>query len=232
MKRIILLILTSTLCLTALRAQDADSLKIKPVSLGVLLQANYAGEDMYLAEPGLSAYPGFGVELGGFIDYHMTRRLMIEVQGIVCLQNGSYVSTDRDLGFVFWHQRPINYLADMRLVGIDIPIFVTYAFPVGSGSIRLGAGFFTHVTFAAWCPGDKDFITPYRRIIEIKESGKPRYALNDSHAGIGRQFGYEFECGLQINLGLKYSVLDIINYESKIDYAHPYKVTLGVGWHF
>ena len=208
MKKIILLILTSTLCLTALRAQDADSLKIKPVSLGVLLQANYAGEDMYLG------------------------RLMIEVQGIVCLQNGSYVSTDRDLGFVFWHQRPINYLADMRLVGIDIPIFVTYAFPVGSGSIRLGAGFFTHVTFAAWCPGDKDFITPYRRIIEIKESGKPRYALNDSHAGIGCQFGYEFECGLQINLGLKYSVLDIINYESKIDYAHPYKVTLGVGWHF
>ena len=85
MKKIILLILTSTLCLTTLRAQDADSLKIKPVSLGVLLQANYAGEDMYLAEPGLSAYPGFGVELGGFIDYHMTRRLMIEVQGIVCL---------------------------------------------------------------------------------------------------------------------------------------------------
>ena len=63
MKKIILLILTSTLCLTALRAQDADSLKIKPVSLGVLLQANYAGEDMYLAEPGLSAYPGIYLHL-------------------------------------------------------------------------------------------------------------------------------------------------------------------------
>lgn len=232
MKKILLILFTSTLFMTVLHAQDADSLKIRPVSLGVLVQANFAGEDMYIAEPGLSAYPGFGAEIGGFIDYHMTKRLMIEVQAIVCLQNGSYVSTDRDLGFLFWHKRPVNYLADMRLVGMDIPIFFTYAHPVGAGNFRIGAGFFTHITFAAWCPGDKDFITPYRRIIEIKESGKPRYALNDSHAGIGGHFGYEFPCGLQINMSIKYSVLDIINYESKIDYAHPYKVTLGVGWHF
>ena len=232
MKKILLILFTSTLFMTVLHAQDADSLKIRPVSLGVLVQANFAGEDMYIAEPGLSAYPGFGAEIGGFIDYHMTKRLMIEVQAIVCLQNGSYVSTDRDLGFLFWHKRPVNYLADMRLVGMDIPIFFTYAHPVGAGNFRIGAGLFTHITFAAWCPGDKDFITPYRRIIEIKESGKPRYALNDSHAGIGGHFGYEFPFGLQINMSIKYSVLDIINYESKIDYAHPYKVTLGVGWHF
>ena len=232
MKKILLILFTSTLFMTVLHAQDADSLKIRPVSLGVLVQANFAGEDMYIAEPGLSAYPGFGAEIGGFIDYHMTKRLMIEVQAIVCLQNGSYVSTDRDLGFLFWHKRPVNYLADMRLVGMDIPIFFTYAHPVGAGNFRIGAGLFTHITFAAWCPGDKDFITPYRRVIEIKESGKPRYALNDSHAGIGGHFGYEFPCGLQINMSIKYSVLDIINYESKIDYAHPYKVTLGVGWHF
>jgi len=232
MKKILLILFTSTLFMTVLHAQDADSLKIRPVSLGVLVQANFAGEDMYIAEPGLSAYPGFGAEIGGFIDYHMTKRLMIEVQAIIALQNGSYVSTDRDLGFLFWHKRPVNYLADMRLVGMDIPIFFTYAHPVGAGNFRIGAGLFTHITFAAWCPGDKDFITPYRRIIEIKESGKPRYALNDSHAGIGGHFGYEFPFGLQINMSIKYSVLDIINYESKIDYAHPYKVTLGVGWHF
>lgn len=232
MKKIILLFFTSVLLLPGLRAQETDTLKIRPVSLGVLAQANFAGEDMYIAEPGLSAYPGFGAEIGGFIDYHMTKRLMIEVQAIICLQNGSYVSTDRDLGFLFWHKRPVNYLADMRLVGMDIPIFLTYAFPAWDGNFRIGAGFFTHITFSAWCPGDRDFITPYRRVIEIKESGKPRYVLNDSHAGVGGHFGYEFACGLQINMSIKYSVLDIINYESKIDYAHPYKVTLGVGWHF
>ena len=234
MKKIILLLFTSTLLLTGLRAQDADSLKIRPVSLGVLLQANYAGEDMYIAEPGLSAYPGFGVELRGFIDCHLTRQFSIEVQAILCLQNGSYVSTDKDLGFVFWHKSPINYLADMRLWGIDIPIFATWSLQAGTGHVRLGAGFFTHVTFNAWSPGDKDFVTPYNRVVPGAESpsGKPRYWLHDSHAGLGFQVGYEFACGLQINLGLKGSVIDIINYESKNDYARPYKMTLGVGWHF
>lgn len=234
MKKVFTIILATALCLTGLQAQDADSLKFKPVTLGVLAQANYAGEDMYIAESGLSAYPGFGFELGGFLDYHITRNFLAEIQVILCLQNGSYVSTDKDLGFLVWHKRPINYLADMRLVGIDIPLFLTFTLPAGEGKFRLGAGFFTHITFDAWSPGDRDFITPYNRIIEEAPDGKgkPRYALSDSHAGIAFQVGYEFAPGLMINLSGKYSVIDIINYESKLSYAHPYKVSLGVGWHF
>ena len=232
MRKILLFLLTTTVCLTALHAQDADSLKFKPVTLGALLQANFAGEDMYIAESGLSAYPGFGIEAGGFIDYHLTQRLLVEVQAVLCLQNGSYVSTEKDLGFLFWHRRPISYLADMRQWGLDIPIFLTYTFPAGTGQFRAGAGLFTHITFDAWCPGDTDFITPYNRVVSIKESGKPRYALNDSHAGVGCQFGYEFPFGLQINLSAKFSVIDIINYESEKSYARPYKLSLGLGWHF
>lgn len=234
MKKILLIFLSLTLCLTTLRAQDADSLKFRVVSLGVLAQGNYAGEDMFIAESGLTAYPGFGFELGGFIDYHITKRLLIEVQVILGLQNGSYVATDKDLGFLLWHKRPISYLADMRLIGMDIPLFLTYTLPCWSGNFRLGAGVFTHITFDAWSPGDRDFITPYHRIIEEAKTknGKPRYALSDSHAGLGFQVGYEFPSGLMINLSGKYSVIDIINYESEKSYAHPYKVSLGFGWHF
>lgn len=233
-KFITTLALMSVLCLASLHAQDADSLKIKPVSLGVLVQGNFAGEDMYIAESGLSAYPGFGVELGGFVDYHITRNFLAEIQVIIGLQNGSYVSTDKDLGFLLWHKRPINYLADMRLWGIDIPLFLTFTVPCGEGKFRLGAGVFTHITFDAWSPGDRDFITPYKRVIEESPDGKgkPRYALSDSHAGVGFQVGYEFAPGLMINLSGKYSVIDIINYESKLSYAHPYKISFGVGWHF
>lgn len=233
MKKYVLTLLALSLFLNGTRAQDADSLKIKPVTLGVLLQANFAGEDMYIAESGLTAYPGFGVELGGFIDYHITRLLAVEVQAIVGLQNGSYVSTDKDLGFIFWHKRPISYLADMRLVGLDIPIYFIYSLPVGAGHFNLGAGIFTHITFDAWSPGDKDFITPYRRPISHDDvTGKTKYALSDGHAGLAFQVGYEFAPGLQINLSGKYSVIDIINYESKQSYAHPYKLSMGIGWHF
>lgn len=231
MKKLSLLLLLLAGALT-LRAQDADSLKFDQVHLGVLLQANYAGEAMYIAESSLSAYPGAGVEAGGFVEYLFTRRLMLEVQLLIALQNGSYVSGG-DPGFVIWRRRTIDPVANMRLWGMDIPIYLIGLFPAGEGNWRLGAGLFTHFTFDAWSPGYNDFITPYKRIISVDDvTGKKRYALNDSHAGVGLTAGYEFASGLQINVAAKYSVIDIINYESQASHAHPYKISLGVGWRF
>lgn len=228
MKKLSLLLLLLAGALT-LRAQDADSLKFDQVHLGVLLQANYAGEAMYIAESSLSAYPGAGVEAGGFVEYLFTRRLMLEVQLLIALQNGSYVSGG-DPGFVIWRRRTIDPVANMRLWGMDIPIYLIGLFPAGEGNWRLGAGLFTHFTFDAWSPGYDDFITPYKRIISVDDvTGKKRYALNDSHAGVGLTAGYEFSSGLQINVAAKYSVIDIINYESQASHAHPYKISLGVG---
>ncbi len=236
MKRLILPFLLMLAAGSALSAQDADSLKFRTVSMGVILQANYSGESMYIAESSIYAYPGFGVDAGAFIDYNITRRLAVEVQALLVLQSGRYVSASTDPGFQFFARtrHSPDDLADMRLWGMDIPIYVTYAFPAGNGNFRLGAGLYTHVTFQAWCPGAPDFITPYRRIIEEAPggNGKPRYALNDSHAGVGIQVGYEFAPGLMINLSGKFSVIDIINYESKLSYARPYKISLGLGWHF
>ena len=238
MKKYIFALLTAALLLTTSYAQDADSLKIKPVTLGVLLQANFAGEHMYIDKSdfdgaGIAAYPGFGVELGGFIDYHITRKIAVEVQVIAGLQNGRYVATDKDLGFIFWQKRPSTYLADVRLVGLDIPIYFVYSLPVGEGHFNFGAGLFTHITFDAWSPGDRNFVTPYNRVISKDDvTGKTKYALSDGHAGLGFQIGYEFAPGLQINLSGKYSVIDIINYESKASHAHPYTLSMGLGWHF
>lgn len=238
MKKYVLTLLALCLFLNGTRAQDADSLKIKPVSMGALLQANFAGEHMYIDKSdfdgaGIAAYPGFGIELGGFIDYHITRKIAIEVQVIAGLQNGRYVATDKDLGFLFWQKRPSTFLADVRFVGLDIPVYFIYSIPAGAGHFNLGAGIFTHITFDAWSPGDRSFVTPYNRVISKDDvTGKTKYALSDGHAGLGFQVGYEFASGLQINLSGKYSVIDIINYESKQSYAHPYKLSMGLGWHF
>ena len=233
MRRLFLFILLGLACAQTLRAQDADSLKIKPVSVGVIFQANYAGESMYIDEFHLSAYPGGGAETGVFLDYNLTRYLSVEVQLLLAIQNGSYVASDYDPGFLFWHRRRVSTLADLRLFGMDIPFYLIGIIPVSDGSIRLGAGPYTHFTFNSWIPGDDGFVTPYKRIVsEDEATGKPRYALSDTHAGFGIQAGYEFDFGLQLNLGFKYSILDIINYESENSHAHPYKLTFGMGWRF
>ena len=236
MKKILLFLLLLPLAAAPLRAQedDEDTYRLRPVRAGLLLQGNLAGEQMYIAEAVLSAYPGAGAEAGGFVDYQLARRLLVEVQCVLALQSGTYVAAREDPGFLLWNREgSFSRVADMRLWGMDIPLFLVGLFPAGNGNFRLGAGPFTHLTFHAWSPGDKDFVTPYRRVYsEDDVTGKTRYMLSDSHAGVGLLFGYEFGSGLQINLSGKYSIIDIINYESERSYARPYKLSLGVAYRF
>lgn len=235
MKKILLLLLALPLAFAPLRAQDEeDPERYRPVRLGILLQGNLAGEQMYIAESVLSAYPGLGIETGVFADYQLARRLLVEVQCILALQSGTYAAAREDPGFLLWSKEgTFSRVADMRLLGMDIPLYLVGLFPAGSGCFRLGAGPFTHLTFHAWSPGDKNFVTPYKRVYSVDDvTGKPRYLLGDSHAGIGVLLGYEFKSGLQLNLSGKYSILDIINYESERSYARPYKLSFGVGYRF
>ena len=236
MKKILLpFLLILPLAAAPLRAQDEEDVeRYRPARVGLLLQANLAGEQMYIAESVLSAYPGAGVEAGGFADYQLARHLLVEVQCILALQSGTYVAAQQDPGFLLWSREgTFSRVADMRLCGMDIPLYLVGLLPSGSGAFRLGAGVFTHLTFRAWSPGDKDFVTPYKRVYSVDDvTGKPRYLLNDSHAGVGLLLGYEFASGLQINLSGKYSIIDIINYESERSYAHPYKLSLGLGYRF
>ena len=235
MKKLLLFLLVLPLALTPLRAQeDDDPAHFRPVRVGLLLQGNLAGEQMYIAESVLSAYPGAGVEAGGFADYHLARRLLLEVQCVLALQSGTYAAAQEDPGFLLWSREgTFSRVADMRLFGMDIPLYLVGLFPAGSGCFRLGGGVFTHLTFHAWSPGDRDFVTPYKRVYSVDDvTGKPRYLLNDSHAGVCLLLGYEFKSGLQLNLSGKYSILDIINYESEHSYARPYKLSFGVGYRF
>ena len=131
MKKILLFLLLLPLAFAPLRAQDEeeDAERYRPVRVGMLLQANLAGEQMYIAESVLSAYPGIGVEAGGFADYQLARRLLVEVQCILALQSGTYVAAREDPGFLLWNREgSFSRVADMRLVGMDIPPYKRCAF--------------------------------------------------------------------------------------------------------
>ena len=116
---------------------------------------------------------------------------------------------------------------------MDLPLYFMARFPIRRSRLRIGAGPFTHITFDAWNPSNRQLVTPYRQVISIDESGKRQYALNNYYAGIGMLIGWEFPSGFQINLGGSYSVMDILNYQHDYgSFNHPYKFTLGAGWRF
>lgn len=220
MKRLPLLLLLAILPVLSLRAQDADSLKFPPVSLGVLLQNSLSGELMHVQETRLDTNAGLGMEIGGFIDYNITPRLSFELQLILALQGLGHITREKD--------------ELITLFGMDIPLYFVAAFPVRENRLRIGAGPFAHITFDAWNSSDRELVTPYRQIISVDDiTGQPQYALNNYYGGIGLLAGWEFPFGLQINLGASYSVMDILNYaHSASSYDHPYKITLGLGWRF
>ena len=96
MKRLSLLLLLAILPVLSLRAQDADSLKFPPVSLGVLLQNSLSGELMHVQETRLDTNAGLGMEIGGFIDYNITPRLSFELQLILALQGLGHITREKD----------------------------------------------------------------------------------------------------------------------------------------
>lgn len=219
MKRLPLLLLFAAASLN-LHAQDADSLKIKPVSLGVLLQTSLSGEHVQTKQTFLSTNPGLGMEVGGFVDYNITDKLAFEFQLLFSLQGLAHITRDAD--------------EMITLFGMDIPLYFMGRIPIRKSRLRLGAGPFTHVTFDAWHPSHRELTTPYRQIISIDDvTGRPRYALNSFYAGISSLVGWEFPAGFQINVAACYSVMDILNYKHGSDsFNHPFKFTLGVGWRF
>ena len=220
MKKLSLLLLLAFLPLLSLRAQDADSLKFSPVSMGVLLQLSISGEHMHVQETNLTTNAGLGMEIGGFIDYNITPRLSFELQLILALQGLGHITKEKD--------------ELITIFGIDIPLFFVAAFPIHESRLRLGAGPFAHVTVDAWNSSDRKLVTPYRQVVSINDvTGKPEYALNSYYGGIAALVGWEFPFGLRINLGASYSVMDILNYAHAANsYDHPYKITLGLGWRF
>lgn len=227
MKRLSLLLLVALAPLFAY-AQDADSLKIKPVSLGVLLQTNLSGEHVHSQQTNLNTNAGFGMEVGGYVDYNITDKLCFELQLIFSLQGLGHItkSAEYDAGGVNDEM--------ITLFGTDIPLLFMARLPVRESRLRLGAGPFSHITFDAWHPSHRELVTPYRQIISIDDvTGRPRYALNSFYAGVSLLAGWEFPSGLQINLGGFYSVMDILNYEHGAEsFNHPYKISLGLGWRF
>jgi len=221
MKRV-LLSLFALLAFTAVRAQEPDTLRIKPVSLGVIAEGNLSGAITRVAEiSGLSMTPAMGFGVGGFIDYNMNRHLLMKFSLLGTVETSVIRGNGPD--------------TRMMQAGMDIPLYLMGRF--GSprkGLFYFGGGPYTHFTFKAWSPDQADFEDPFRRVVHKDEvTGENKYALNDNNSGLGLILGYEFPMGLQINLTGRYSITNIVNYQSRAgSVVHPYKVSIGLGWRF
>lgn len=183
----------------------------------------------------MSSYMRIGAELGGFIDFAITKHFTIQPQVILTAHQNYFAATDTT-----------NRLWSF---GVEIPIYFLGKFgSLDKGYIQFGGGVFTHFTYLSNVKDKYQNIdkstdvnpVPSRVIMDTPNYDYSRlYQLHNNHFGVCVLVGYEFKFGMQINATYKISLSDIATFykEKKGEeiadaLIYPQSVSLSIGYHW
>ncbi len=181
----------------------------------------------------MSSYMRVGGELGGFLDFTVTKHFAVQPQVIFTAHQNYFAATDTT-----------NRLWSF---GAEIPIYFLGRYgSLDKGYIQFGGGLFTHFTFASNVAGkykniDDPTDTPTETPPDTKNDYdySRLYSLHNNHFGVCLLVGYECYFGMFINATYKVSFSDIAGFykEMKGDpvadaLIYPQSVSLNVGYRF
>lgn len=178
------------------------------VSGGVFGGANMSNFIITRDHHTMASHMRVGVELGGFLDFTLTKHFIIEPQVIFTAHQNFFREADGTRN-------------DLWSFGAEIPIYFLGRFGnLEKGYIQFGGGIFTHFTFASNIENkftNKDEVTPVATETPvINPSDYNRlYSLHDNHFGVCAQVGYECSFGMIINAQYKVSLSDIAGFYSE-----------------
>lgn len=199
------------------------------VSGGLLGGANMSNFIITRSHKPMSSYMRIGGELGGFLDFSLSKHFAIQPQVLFTAQENYFNQGDS-----------ANHLWSF---GMEIPVYFLGRFgSMEKGYIQFGGGIFTHFTFAS------NIRNKFRNVDE-SEATQPvptptdthdysrLYSLHNNHFGVCATVGYEFPIGIQINLHYKISLSDIAGFYSEMKgqevanaLIYPQCISLGVGY--
>ena len=183
--------------------QGLDSLdqeKIpKIVTMGLLANANMSHFLITERNAGklktTSTYLRAGAEIGGFMDFLVTRHFAIQAQVVFTAEQNQ-----------FGVENKVNHLWSF---GADIPILFLYRLGnLQKGYWNVGAGIYAHFTFAS----NKGIYKNNESGIVPSQEPESYVSLHDNHAGVIVHAGYEFPIGIQINFHYLVSLSDMFGY--------------------
>lgn len=178
------------------------------VSGGVFGGANMSNFIITRDHHTMASHMRVGGELGGFLDFTLTKHFIIEPQVIFTAHQNFFREADGTRN-------------DLWSFGAEIPIYFLGRFGnLEKGYIQFGGGIFTHFTFASNIENkftNKDEVTPVATETPvINPSDYNRlYSLHDNHFGVCVQVGYECSFGMIINAQYKVSLSDIAGFYSE-----------------
>lgn len=207
---------------------DQDKLP-KPVSGGVLAGANISNFIITRNHQSMSSHMRIGGEIGGFLDFSLTKHFGIQPQVIFTAHQNYFKEADGSRN-------------DLWSFGAEIPIYFLGRFGNREkGYIQFGGGIFTHFTFAS------NVKNKYQNVEKVeKKTVKSEtvvydysrlYTLHDNHFGVCATVGYELPFGMQIHMQYKVSLSDIAGFYSEMKgtadadaLIYPQSISLMLGY--
>ena len=194
----------------------------KIVSGGVLAGANLSNFIITRDHHTMSSYMHVGGELGGFLDFSLSKHFAIQPQVLFTAQQNKFAMKEGE---------DVFKLNGLWSFGMDIPIYFLGRFGNREkGYIQFGGGIFTHFTFASNTGKYKNVDNPSTpaqtpaRITAAESTESTEYtydysrlySLHNNHFGVCATIGYEFKFGMQINVQYKVSLSDIAGFYSEM----------------
>lgn len=174
----------------------------------------------------MSSYMRIGAEIGGFLDFSITKHFNVQPQVVLTAHQNYFAATDTT-----------NRLWSF---GIEIPIYFLGKFGnMEKGYIQFGGGVFTHFTYLSNVRNkyqNWDAPTLINPTTDTHDYSR-LYSLHNNHFGLCVMVGYEFKFGMQINAQYKVSLSDIAGFYSEMkgtDVAdaliYPQSLSLNIGY--
>lgn len=203
------------------------------VSGGLLAGVNTSNFIITRNHQTMSSYMRVGGELGGFLDFYVTKHFAVQPQVIFTAHQNYFAATDTT-----------NHLWSF---GAEIPIYFLGRYgSLDKGYIHFGGGIFTHFTFASNVSGkyknvDESTATvnaqPQRVLAEDNYDYSRLYSLHNNHFGVCAMVGYECYFGMFINATYKVSLSDIAGFYNEMKglevadaLIYPQSVSLNIGY--
>ena len=212
---------------TTLDSLDQEKLP-KLVTGGLFIGGNMSDFLITRDHHTMASHHRFGMELGGFIDFTLTKHFAIQPQIMFTAHQNYFAATDTTNGL--WS------------FGMEVPVYFLGRFGnLQQGYVQFGGGIFTHFTFASNVAGKYRSVdnNPAPQVEQDGHDYSELYSLHNNHFGICAMVGYEFTFGMQINVQYKISLSDIAGFYSsnkgkEIANAliYPQSLSLCIGYRF
>lgn len=213
MKRLLTICLIVAGYIQAMFAEDNEKAHTMIVSGGPMVEVNLSGFAHSGYENGLSEMKP-GLSVGGFVNLCVSPHFSVQGELSFTHKHSHFGWQDGSGCYRYW--------------GMEIPVYAMFQHSMHHGGrIYIGVGPYTNFGLDAKFENDNGKLDLYEK---DAYTGLP--PMKSSDTGFGIKAGYEFPCGLQVNVSYKRSVSNLTDPNSSHVKMHPQTLSLGLAWHF